>query len=89
MLGYFIEKAYFKRVDTIELWGKTYTSYYDRNYYYNKNDNILILEAYHENWNYMAYTLITKNKELYLGDIDIGWFNDDSESIIKIYNKIY
>lgn len=87
MLWYFIEKSYFEHVDTIELWGKTYTSFYNHNYYYNRNENYLILEECHEFENYNDYTLITKNKELYLWEWDIEWFSDESKDIIKVYNK--
>lgn len=87
MIGYFVEKAYFKHIDTIELWGKTYASCYNHNYYYNRNENYLILEVCHEFENYNDYTLITKNKELYLGEGDIEWFSNETSNIIKIYNK--
>lgn len=87
MIWYFIEKAYFKRVDTIELRGKTYASCYNNNYYYDGNKDCLILEVCHEFENYNDYTLITKNKELYLWEWDIEWFSYENSNIIKIYNK--
>lgn len=87
MIWYFIEKAYFKRVDTIELRGKKYTSCYNHNYYYEINGRCLVLEECHEFENYNDYTLITKNKELYLWEGDIEWFSDGYSGIIKIHNK--
>lgn len=87
MVWYFIEKAYYKHVDKIEIGGKTYESFYNHNYYYNVNNKSLILEECHEFENYNDYTLITKNKTLYLWEGDIEWFSDESKSIIKVYNK--
>lgn len=87
MIWYFIEKAYFKHIDTIELRGKTYSSCYNHNYYYDENKDCLILEVCHEFENYNDYTFIIKNKELYLWEGDIEWFSYENSSIIKIYNK--
>lgn len=88
MLGYYIEKIYFKHIDTIEFWGKAYKSVYNNNYYYSLNYNCLILEECHEFESYNSYTLITKNKVLYLWEWDIeeGFSNEDSK-IIKINNR--
>lgn len=87
MIGYFIDKAYFKHIDIIELRGKTYTSCYNHNYYYSRDYKCLILEECHEFENYNDYTLITKNKEMYLWEGDIEWFSDDGSNLIKIRNK--
>lgn len=64
-----IDTKKFKSVESIEFDGKTYESFYNNNYFYNKEDNCLILEICNDERT-MYYYEVTKDDLVYLGLVD-------------------
>lgn len=71
----------FQWIEVIELYGKTFQSNYNYNYYYNSVDDYLILEIAHDD-EWVEYYHITESDKEYLGGVyDIGGiFSVNSEA---------
>lgn len=77
-----IDTKKFKYFKSIEFDGKTYESFYNNNYFYNKEDNCLILEICNDE-STMYYYKVTKDDLVYLGLVDdvFGIFSEYFESV--------
>lgn len=88
VLCYLMNKCNFRRVEEIELRWKKYKSGYNHNYYYNHNENVLVLEQTYEDNDYSEYTLINHKWERYLWEWIIWWFdNKTGGNSFEIYNS--
>lgn len=85
VLSYLMNKDNFIHVKEKELRWKKYKSEYNHNYYYNCNENVLVLEETHEDENYSEYFLINYKWERYLWEWDIWCFEEEGNEF-EIYN---
>lgn len=73
-----ISLSNFEKVDKITLRWKEYKTYYNHIYWYNHNEDILLLEEYLEGCEYPSIEIIKWNKSLYFE----AWEKTDDNIII-------